>query len=419
MALAMGSLNDYTFIQGPGRLVQPKMYPAHLGVLYLMAVLERAGATVSFADLRDATGVTPSLLDVIPPARSYAFTATTGDVNACKHLAHMLKQRTPGCQTIIGGPHATYLPEDCISHFDVVARYEWEQTIGLLRPEDRGMIEGTMVSDLDSLPLPARHLVGESAFSNTLMPGEWHGTGERAAMLISSRGCSFQCAFCANMFPGRLRFRSPENVAAEVQELKERYGCLQFRDEADDLVANRSWLLRYCELLASLGMSWKGHGRSDLMTDEKAEALKAAGCVEFGLGVESADPRVLALVNKRETVEDHKQAIAILKRHGIITKVYLVMGLPGENDLTLEANKRFMIEAQPDKWTCGHFVPYPGSAIWNHPAQFKAIIDKTFNNYWMFFEGSSVRYYGVHPSVLNRRYRQMFEFLSSNEWRCC
>lgn len=409
---------DFTFVQGPSRLGQPKMYPAHLGVLYLMAILERLGAQVAFADLRDAPEVSPALLDAIPPAQWYAFTATTGDVNACKSLAHLLEARDPNSQTIIGGPHASHLPEDCIEHFDVVARYEWEHTIGLLRSGDQGIIEGTMISDLDSLPLPARHLVGEAAFSDTLLPGEREGDGERAAMLISSRGCSFHCAFCANIFPGHIRFRSPENVAAEVQELVERYGCRAFRDEADNLVTNKAWLLRYCELLAPLGVHFKAHGRSDLLDEDRVQALKEAGCVHFGLGLESADPWVLALANKKETVDDHRRAVALLKKHGILAHVYIVMGLPGESWQTLERNRQFMRETRPDRWTCGHFIPYPGCEVWNHPMKFKAIIDRhRFDDYWLFYASSPIRYFDVHSDILNRRYREMYEFLMSDEWR--
>lgn len=409
---------DFTFIQGPSRLVQPKMYPAHLGVLYLMAVLERAGAQVSFADLRDAPAVTPGLLDGIPPAQWYAFTATTGDVNNCKTLAKMLKARDPGSQTIIGGPHATHLPQDCVPHFDVVARYEWEHTIGLLRPGNRGIIEGTMVSDLDSLPLPARHLVGEAAFSNTLMPGEWQGVGERSAMIVSSRGCSFHCSYCANIFPGHVRCRSPDNVADEVRALVERYNCRAFRDEADNLTTNKAWLIRYCELLAPLKISFKAHGRSDLLDEDRVRALKEAGCVQFGLGVESADPYVLQMVNKRETVDDHRAAIALLRKHGILSCVYLIMGLPGESEVTLKLNMQFMRDTKPDRWTCGHFIPYPGCAVWDHPLKFRALIDRyAFDDYWLFFGGSPVRYIDVQPDILNRRYRRMFEFLMSDEWR--
>lgn len=298
---------------------------------------------------------------------------------------------------------------------------EWEYAIVNLleHGHSNGIINGGTIPDLNKLPFPARHLIPERSFSDTLMPGEYWGEGEKAAMVMTSRGCPMKCAFCSNNFKPPVRFRSPENIIAELQELKDRYDCHAFRDEQDNIALNKKWLLRYCEYLAPLNMRWKGHSRAQHLQDEdKIIALKASGMVECGIGVESVDPAVLKAVNKKETPEDYRKAIALLKKHGIIAKAYFIIGLPQETDKTLELNAKFVEETQPDKVTCSLFQPYPGSDIFNRPEVYGATIHRdSYNGYWLFMGTTNVEYEGVSREQISKRYEWMFEFLNSGKWR--
>lgn len=412
---------DVTLIQVPNLfLASPLMYPFSLSLMYLAASLERAGAKVALADLRDKE-LSSIDLDTIPPARYFGFTATTGEISAARTLAALLKDKYPDSQTVVGGAHASVLPEDCQPHFDIVAVGEWDYAIVNLfqKGHTNGIVYANQVSDLDSLPLPARHLAGTRAFTNILMPGEKYGTGNRAAMLISSRGCpqTPACAFCANITRG-VRFRSPENVLLEVEELVERYNVREWRDEADNLTTSKKWLLEYCRLLAPLKVSWKGHTRADYLDEDEVIAMKEAGLVEFGIGVESADPEVLRIIRKKETVEDYNRAIRLLKKYGVISKVYLMSGLPGETEQTLALNASFFEEAKPDKWTLLRFVPLPGCDIWQHPENYRARIDRDqFANFVFWPTEGPIEYEGVSKQVLDARFNRMYSYLRSDKWR--
>lgn len=411
---------DFTFIQAPNQLLHPVMYPYSLGLLYLAAMLEEKGAKVACVDLRDWSRIDRTAASFIPHARYYGITATTPEMPDARKIAALLRRRLHS-QVIIGGVHATLQPEECLEHFDIVARGEWEYAICQLleKGHPNGIINAATAPDLDTLPFPARRLVGQRAWSYSLMPGEFHGQGEeRAAMLISSRGCPYHCAFCSSARTLPVRFRSPENVVEEVVELKERYKVRAFRDESDNLILNRQWLLKLCQLLKPLDVTWKGHGRSAQVTDEVCEALKEAGLVEFGLGIESADPEVLKLARKGETVEEHHRAIALLKKHGVISKIYLMAGLPGESDETVKLNMAFMRQAQPDKWTLSKFTPLPGSEIWQHPERFGARISAdNSEGRWFFFGGFSIEYEHSSTRVLEARYKQLLDFLKGDSWR--
>ncbi len=87
-------------------LETPTMYP-NLGVLYLAAGLEQAGYKVQIADLRDKKAD----IDLIPEAPIIGFSATTGEISDAKQLAQLAKSREPKCTTVIGGAHASLLPE--------------------------------------------------------------------------------------------------------------------------------------------------------------------------------------------------------------------------------------------------------------------------------------------------------------------
>ena len=413
---------DFTFIQVPNPiLLQPLMYPFALGPLYLAAMLEKAGAKVACVDLRGVDLRDKELNpDLVPRAKWYGLTATTPEIKAARSLAVILKARDPSSRTIIGGAHATALPQDCVEYFDVVGTGEWEHSIVKLLEEGQveGAVYGGATPDLDVLPFPARHLVGERAFSTTIMPGERWGEGEKGAMIISSRGCPYNCHFCASARSLPIRLRSPENVAAEVQELKERYNCHAFRDESDNLNLNSAWLFRLCNLLEPLKVTWKGHGRSRLLTPEICKAMREAGLIEFGIGVESADPKVLKLIGKEETVEDHLQAVALLKKYGIVSKIYLMSGLPGETEETPLRNATFMEYAQPDKWTLSEFVPLPGCEVWKNPEHFEATISKdNLADYWFFDSDFAVEYKGASREILKDRYQRLLSYLKSNQWR--
>lgn len=386
------------------------MYP-NLGVLYLAAVLEQAGYKVQIADLRDKKAD----IDLIPEAPIIGFSATTGEISDVKQLAQLAKSRDPKCTTVIGGAHASLLPEDCDQYFDYVVIGEGEFALADI---EKGIFGKRTymprIKDLDSLPFPARHLA--NCFSETLIPGERYGHAEKATTVIFSRGCIWgKCSFCANMLKQPVIYRSPENIRDEIQELISKYNCRSFRVEDDNFTATPKWMIRVCEKLAPLRVKFKAHSRGNLITEDCIVALKEAGCIEMGTGLESADQRVLNKVNKGVRVEDSGKAIELLKKHGIISKVYFVMHLPLETEETIRLNKEFMEVYRPDKWTCSRFAPYPGSPVWQNPKAFGITwLDPDYAHYWNFFNSGLIEYEDTSREELDKRYQEFYRWLSEH-----
>ncbi|GAH20951.1 unnamed protein product, partial [marine sediment metagenome] len=378
---------DFCLVQPPNPVLSDPTTRWPLGLAYLEAMLLRASAKVTLADLRDKE------IDVglIPDAPIVGITATTGEIISAKKIANLVKKRNPKTVTVVGGTHATYLPDDCLGYFDLVVVGEAEYTVeAILKGEYAGpLITGKPVGDLDALPLPMRH---PFSFSETLFEGAGYGKGPKTTSIITSRGCPFSCAFCQEK-PRPVRFRSPKNVAEELKEIVDKWDCHHFRFEDDSFTLKPERVFEICHLLEPLRVHWRCHTRSDLFDREMARAMRLAGCDEVGFGVESADQHVLNIVNKKETLEEHIKAIRIAEDSGIKAKAFFMTGLPGETDEIVDLTRRFLERAQPSKVILSRFTPYPGSQIWANADKYNvAWIDPDFNHYWNFPESTTVTY---------------------------
>lgn len=404
-----------TLIQLPNpQLNEPKMY-FPLGILYIAAVLEEAGHDARVVDLRDES----ISLDHFENSDFFGITATTAEIRYAKSLSKMLKDRYPKSVTILGGAHATHLPNSCIDAFDCVVQGEGEKAILEIVQEGKsGVIFSEEIEDLDSIPFPARHLIPPETFiSESLFAGSRYGKSPPATTLIGTRGCPFSCAFCPNL-PVKVRYRSPGNISSEIRDMIKKYGCKHFRFEDDNFTLNKEHLIKVCGELGPLNIHYKCHTRSALLDEEMCESLVNSGCKEMGLGVETADDYVLKLVNKKESVEDHFRAISLIKKFGMRAKVYWMVGLPGETWETIEKNKDFMRRAKPDKWTLSTFTPYPGCDIWKQPDRYGVkILTLDWDKYWNFPDSSVIETDVASNNELNQHRDEFYKFLISEVWR--
>jgi len=133
--------------------------------------------------------------------------------------------------------------------------------------------------------------------------------------------------------------------------------------------------------------------------------------------VESADQRVLDIVNKKETLEQHIKAIRVAEDSGIRTKAFFMTGLPGETDEIVSLTRDFLKIAQPSKIILSRFTPYPGCDVWAKPEKYGVKwIDPQFEHFWNFPHSTTITYQDTSAKVLNQRYKQLYELLWSGEW---
>jgi len=278
-------------------------------------------------------------------------------------LMRLLKDNLPDVVTVVGGPHASVRPMECLSHgADFAVIGEGEQTICELarKIEDgdenfydvkgiafkrRGTeLETTAtrppISDLSILPFPARYLLP--------MENYFEAAKERYATMITSRGCPYRCFFCSiHSTMGRLwRPRSPQNVVDEIEHLIEEYQIRKIYFEDDNISLDRERMARICDLIIKRGLNirWdlRNGVRADRLNEELLSKMKNAGCKRLCVAPESGDQQVVdKIVRKNLDLVDVEKAVRLSHKAGIIVDAFFVVGLVGEDKTTMRRSLDF------------------------------------------------------------------------------
>jgi radical SAM superfamily enzyme YgiQ (UPF0313 family) len=218
-----------------------------------------------------------------------------------------------------------------------------------------------IVENLDALPIPAREFLDNRRY---LSPE----TGRPITVILANRGCPSKCVYCpAGVLSGhRLRARSPQSVVGEIRECVERHGVREFLFNGDTFTMNRKWILELCGLIreARLDIRWGCNSRVDTMDEERAAALKSAGCWVVAFGVESGDQEMLDRMKKGTRLEQARRAIDVCKRAGLATHAFFIIGLPWENRETLGRTFRFAKELDTDFFDINIAHPLPGTEFY-------------------------------------------------------
>lgn len=266
-----------------------------------------------------------------------------------------VKNKFPSLPIICGGPYPTAVPEHVLSTaaVDVCVKGEGEVTLaelvtaykrgasrenipGIVFKQD-GKIKETakrqLVADIDSFPFPAWDLVDFSTYK-----GAYQFLARPNTSIITSRGCPFDCVFCANavwkLSKPWLRMRSPGNVCDEIAILY-RLGIREISIRSDEFNPILSWPLEFCSEIQKRGFKGlylQGNLRADNLTDELAREMKRSNFWLVQLGIESGNQRSLDGIRKRLTLEQIRNACQILKRNGIRVYGYVMIYHAWEED---------------------------------------------------------------------------------------
>jgi radical SAM superfamily enzyme YgiQ (UPF0313 family) len=253
-----------------------------------------------------------------------------------------------------------------------------------------------VMRDLDGLPEPARDLVDFEAYHHA-----WERRGRLSMNLVTSRGCSFHCNWCAKPIWGqRYNVRSPESVVAEVEALRS-LGAehLWFMD--DILGIKPGWLHRFADLIEESGLRtpFKCLSRADLLLRPgEIEALRRAGCESVWLGAESGSQKVLDAMEKGTTVEQVREAARRLKEAGIRPAFFLQFGYPGEDWDDVQATLQLVRDCDPDDIGMSVSYPLPGTPF------FERVKDSiTARGNWVDSEDMAMLYAGPYSTAFYHR----------------
>jgi anaerobic magnesium-protoporphyrin IX monomethyl ester cyclase len=391
-----------------------------LGLMYIAGVLEQNGVDVGITDL--AGRRKEDWVNLIPPADVYGMTIFSASLNTSRDIARTIKQQYTGALIVAGGPHPTSLPNETLNYpeFDFVFTGEGEYSfLDFIRSEEIGegrIINSKPIGNIDELPLPARHLVDMQSYTREV-------EGQKATSILTSRGCPYNCNFCCKDVLGRkVKERSTRSILEEIAGIQRDYDIHSFIFYDDIFTLNRRRLPSLCEGLKAMNVTFRCNGRAGINTYDDYVMLREAGCQEIAFGIESGSQVMLDKMGKRTTVKRNIETILTAKRAGLLTKAYLIVGFPGETQETVDETKRFMDEADPDKFTVFQFVPLPGCDVYKHPQAYGVTEmnqdwDQFFNIAGQYEGGSAFRTEELSPERVQYLHDDLIKHLMDRQGR--
>ena len=269
------------------------------------------------------------------------------------------------------------------------------------------------IKNVDALPFPAWDLVDIQKYKNI-----WYEKhGYFSMNMVTTRGCPYHCNWCAKPIWGqRYNSRSPENVAAEMKWLKEKYAPdhIWFADDIFGLKPN--WVERFAELLIDNNavIPFKCLKRADLVTEKTAAALAKAGCKIVWVGAESGSQKILDAMDKGDKVKDIYRAAELLHANGIQIGFFLQFGYPGETWDDVQLTLKMVRDCMPDDIGISVSYPLPGTKFYE-----RVKLDLGEKQNWVDSDDLAMLYRGPFPQEFYRilHGRVHHEFRLRKAWK--
>lgn len=392
MRIALVHPAGYNWMPGKRDVAAVANRMAPLGLLSIAAYLRREGHEVMVHDCL-GPGAPRGVEANVQPVMAFGpdlvgFSATTSGFLDGYDMAVLVKAQAPAVTTVFGGVHISALGGELLERYpaiDYLCMGEGEVTLAeLAAGKDPAHIGGLAwradgrvranaprehIRDLDSLPFPAYDLLAGfprgynlPLFSFVQAPG---------ATMVTSRGCPYQCSYCdRSVFQRGYRFNSPRYIYDHLAHLRKRFGVRHVNIYDDLFTLNRRRIEELCGMLLArpLGVNFNCAVRVGHADDELLALLKRAGCLMVSLGIESADPAMLARHKAGVTTDEVRDTVARIRRAGLRAKGLFMMGLPGETEASIQATSDFVISLGLDDMNMAKFTPFPGAPIWREIA---------------------------------------------------
>ena len=361
----------------------PMGYSTPMGLLYLAKPLLEQGFHV---DILDLTAYQLSLDRLCAYVKTYSpavvgITCMTGSYSQAIQIAQTVKVANVGARVIMGGPHVTFQARQTLENenIDVVVRGEGDVNFAqlvayyILRQNSLDQIDGisyrengtvvenpaVRIQDIDQLGYPPRNILNLHRYRH---PGVIH----------YSRGCPFQCQFCAAgaMAGGKYRFRSVASILEEIDYLVSTLGITSLGFSDDTVTARPKQMKRICRQILKKGyaLQWTCESRVDVADRSLLKLMAQSGCRSIFFGFESGNPEILKSINKRITPAQMEKAVRRCLDVGITPWGAFIIGFPHDTQETIAETFEFATKIKRWGAMCsfGVLTPFPGTYIYDH-----------------------------------------------------
>lgn len=319
-----------------------------------------------------------SVIDLISTVNPDMVVTMTGmecfasDINAVISI----KEQKPGMKMVVFGYYPSVFPIEVLTNtnIDYIIKDEAELCLSRLvkaldEHKDPEGIPGLVcrgssvinpperIPDLDKMPFPDPSLLFTNSYREMLMKGP-------IALIQSARGCPFNCSYCVTSYGRKVVMRSPENIVSEIEFLMGK-GYRAFRFTDDTFIVNKARVEKICNLIIhkKFKIKWTCLSRVDTLERDLLILMKKAGCKRIYIGVESFSQKVLDYYNKGSKASDILQRIEWVKRAGIQSSGFMMIGAPVETAEDLAQNKEGLRKSKLDFVIVSKLTPYPGTVL--------------------------------------------------------
>ncbi len=418
---------------------QAVFFTMPLGLLAIGSDLDPEQVEVVIIDGRLERDPVAAVLAHVDDALCLGISVLTGaPIRDAIRVARAVKARRPALPVIWGGWHPSLFGAECLQEpaIDITVQAQGEETLREIaaRLVNHESLEGclgctyrTPTGEIQvNPPRPLRNINTFRTHNYGLLPVEryYQLKGKRQLDYISSQGCNFRCAFCADPFVYKRKWVGfePGRVAAEVEALWQRYRFddLSLQDETFFTRADRVEAIAEEFIRRRLPITWAGTMRADQgdrLPDQVLQRCKQSGLRRVIIGVESGSQAMMDWIRKDIRLEQVFISAEKCLRHSIRVIFPFIVGFPNETDESVQASldviKRLRRLSPDFETPIFFFKPYPGSPITDEAVRQGFQLPRTLDEWADFdFIGSA------GPWVSPQRYRQVerFKFYAQLAW---
>jgi anaerobic magnesium-protoporphyrin IX monomethyl ester cyclase len=408
----------------------PKLVFQPIGLGYIASVLEKEGYRVSILDAlglswknvwklnekKQLTGLNYDQIkkqiksispDIVGIGAPFTLQAKSSYL-----VADLVKSIDKKIITVMGGPHVTSFPHECLEKASIDFVVIGEGELSFLELTNR-LLEGQKkfqnilgigfkndnkifinaprapIKDLDKIPFPARHLLPMEEYfkaAKAMRTGRKEIYWKRGVALFSSRGCPFKCTFCIShlLWTRIWRARTPENVVSEIEELVRKYKVNHIHFEDDNLTMSKERIDRICDLIfeRNLKITWDTPNgiRADTINEETLIKMKKSGCKEICVAPESGNQYVVnEVIKKRVDLKKIEDVVKICKKIGIRVEAFFVIGSVGETKTQIRDTIEYARKLRKLGCKRCHFhiaTPFKGTELYEQATEKGCLVNK-------------------------------------------
>lgn len=300
----------------------------------------------------------------------------TATFTSAQKIIKIAREVCPACKTVLGGRHPTALPELSLktTGADFVVIGDGEETfcelLSFLNEPEKVDGIAYVNSRGETVFTPPR--VRKIAIDDYAMPIfesgiSRYGFEDRSKSdyftwsVLSARGCPFQCVYCATEH--QVRFRSVENVMAEIRKVKNDYGITHFCFEDDTFSLKLDRMREICRELKAEKVKWTCVTRVDTLDDSIVEMMKDCGCTQVYLGIETGSAKTMARIRKNINIEQVQRALELFKKYDLPAMGFFIIGFHWEKFEDMKATIELIKKLPLDSFQLNIATPLPGTAL--------------------------------------------------------